>query len=161
MSTFNFSDDFTYDDETKTLEVDSIDGVMKRLSSKTINLQTLTGQSLYTVPASKVMIPTGVIVRRFSTTINKGFSLGFNSGTFNDVFDSNFFGSFPLNFGVGSCFSLSLSPSISGSQGQIGHLKFSPHSEGMGGEVLNFLMREENTTPGTAIVDVFGYLVSE
>jgi hypothetical protein len=161
MAIYTFAQDFTYNDSTKVLSVDSIDGVMKRLSSTTVNLQTLTGQTLYTVPSAKIAIITGIVCRGFTANLDKDFTLGFNSSTFNDVLGAPVYAADVLPATIGSCLILSLSSFISGSLfDSTVALRIQNHAEGTAGDVLKLLMASANTAPGTMVVDVFGYLVS-
>ena len=133
-------------------------GLIQLISRTTVNLQTLTGQALYTVPASKILIVTDIVVRGFTATIDKDFTIGFNSATFNNVFAT--FTTFPVGFGVGSCFSLTTAgPAIGGSSAQQGYAMYAPHAEGVAADVLTFLMEGANTLTATAVIDVLGYLV--
>lgn len=161
MSTFTFATDFTYNDVTKTLAVDNIDGVMKRLSSTTVNLQTLTGQTLYTVPSAKIAIITNIICRGFTANLDQQFTFGFNSPTFNDVSGATVYDSDVNPVMIGKCLNLGLSLFIPGTLFDTAiALRIQNHEEGTAADVLTLLMAGANTAPGTMVVDVFGYLVS-
>ena len=161
MSTFTFANDFTYDDVTKTLAVDNIDGVMKRLSSTTVNLQTLTGQTIYTVPSAKIAIITGLVCRGFTGNLDQQFKVGFNSPTFDNVSASTVYDLDVIPTTTGKCLIISLSSFASGSVNDYTTaLRIQNHEEGVAAGVLKLLMSVANTAPGTMVVDVFGYLVS-
>jgi len=161
MAIYTLAQDFTYNDSTKILSVDSIDGVMKRLSSTTVGLQTITGQALYTVPSAKRAIITGIICRSFTANLDQQFTVGFNSPNFNNVSAGTIYDSDVNPVMIGSSLMLSISSFVGGTTGDnIIALRAQSHAEGTAGDVLKLLMSLANTTAGTMVVDVFGYLVS-
>lgn len=135
-------------------------GLIQLLGRTTVNLQTLTGQPLYTVPSGKIAIITNIICRGFTANLDKDFTLGFNSSTFNDVLGAPVYAADVLPAAIGSCLILSLSSFSYGSLfDSTVALRIQNHAEGTAADVLTLLMAGANTDPGTMVVDVLGYLV--
>lgn len=135
-------------------------GLIQLLGRTTVNLQTITGQPLYTVPSAKIAIITNIICRGFTADLDQPLTVGFNSPTFNDVLASIDYD--PVTFGssIGNCLNFALASVSTGSvSAQITALRLSTHAEGTAADVLTLLMSVANTTAGTMVVDTLGYLV--
>lgn len=134
--------------------------MIQLLGRVTVNLQTITGQTLYTVPSAKIAIITGIICRGFTANLDQQFKVGFNSTTFDNVSAGTVYDVDVNPVMIGKCLIISMSTFASGSVGdQATALRAQNHAEGVAADVLKLLMSLANTTAGTMVVDVLGYLV--
>lgn len=134
--------------------------LIQLLGRTTVNLQTITGQALYTVPSAKIAIITGIICRSFTANLDQQFTVGFNSPNFNNVSAGTIYDADVNPVMIGNLLMLSISSFVGGTTGDnIVALRAQSHAEGTAADVLTLLMSLANTTAGTMVVDVLGYLV--